>query len=337
MNITDKEKKGLLLYGKEQKLANSIFHIDIEQETSTSHYDLITCSLLYNCQWKTISFAYIHPKASTHDYELVAQLTKTSDIIIGDLNIDTRKDKYKRFETFLQNTDTKSILTEKTHRDGGQIDHCLIKKSNETNLMHATSFASLYSDHNAIVLRIALDPTDNVKELPLTKPLDERYARNTENTDDDDISTGKVKTIHIKADDKDDELPNANEPLIPHKHMQRIINNRWLTDTTIEALFKLITEDPKTKKTYAFSTKFYTKLKKAKFNYAKSVKSWTKDTDIFTNELLLFPIHDISHWILITAHINQQNIRLTLHDPYDQDKRIEMLNHIESYLQKEYE
>jgi len=58
---------------------------------------------------------------------------------------------------------------------------------------------------------------------------------------------------------------------------------------------------------FAFSTFFYSKLSSQGY---KSVSHWHKDTDLFGNRLLLFPVHleELSHWCLVVANVSKRQL-----------------------------
>lgn len=272
-NTKDKKKMGMLLYAKHAEN----FNITTISHNSTSEYEFIKCNINFSGRNSKIYFIYVHPKATSEEYDNLAQNIKASDIIIGDLNIDTingGKSKRKKLQKFLRSTETKSVLKEKTHRDGGQLDNCLIQSEFPSNQIYVTSFASLYSDHHAIDLRIALDEQDQVKVSPKVLPPDELWA-----TDDEDDIT------ETESENESNELPSTKIPLISDEHMSRITNNQWLLDEIIDAYLNLVVQESQTQKiqkTWAFTTKFYTNLMQSechnheqrhKFKY-ENIKSW---------------------------------------------------------------
>ena len=57
--------------------------------------------------------------------------------------------------------------------------------------------------------------------------------------------------------------------------------------------------------TYAFSTFFYPRLMDVGFN---AVKRWTKKVDLFSQSLILIPVHLGMHWCLATIDIDAKAI-----------------------------
>ena len=56
---------------------------------------------------------------------------------------------------------------------------------------------------------------------------------------------------------------------------------------------------------YAFSTFFYPRLMDVGFN---AVKRWTKKVDLFSQSLILIPVHLGMHWCLATIDIDAKAI-----------------------------
>jgi sentrin-specific protease 1 len=55
---------------------------------------------------------------------------------------------------------------------------------------------------------------------------------------------------------------------------------------------------------HIFSTHFYPALKKSGYD---KVKRWTNKIDIFSCDLLLFPIHADDHWSLVAVDLKRKN------------------------------
>ncbi|KAL7675574.1 hypothetical protein ACOME3_001841 [Neoechinorhynchus agilis] len=85
---------------------------------------------------------------------------------------------------------------------------------------------------------------------------------------------------------------------------------------------------------YAFSSFFYVRLS-AKDGY-KTVKRWTRKVDIFSYDILFIPVHQNSHWTLVSVHLKEKEIRY-----YDslgtKSNNVSILNTIYKYLETEHE
>jgi len=84
-----------------------------------------------------------------------------------------------------------------------------------------------------------------------------------------------------------------------------LTGKRWLNDQVIEIFLNMVANRSLTKdfrarnlpKTYSMSTYFFPNLVTKGYS---TVKSWTKDVDLFSYSLVLIPIHMDSHWSLAT-------------------------------------
>lgn len=83
----------------------------------------------------------------------------------------------------------------------------------------------------------------------------------------------------------------------------------WLNDEVINFYMNLLIERGKNDNypnVYAFNTFFYPKLLKTGF---ASVRRWTKKVDLFSNDLLLIPVHLGMHWCLATVDFRTKCVR----------------------------
>jgi Ulp1 family protease len=95
------------------------------------------------------------------------------------------------------------------------------------------------------------------------------------------------------------------------KDYECLQENKWLNDTIIDFSLQNV-EMPRRdrKRTYIFSTQFYTSLTsqitESEVNIGQTqsqirferVKNWTKNTNLFEKDFIVVPIHDINHWFV---------------------------------------
>ena len=84
----------------------------------------------------------------------------------------------------------------------------------------------------------------------------------------------------------------------------------------------------KCKDVYIFSSFFYTKLVACG---CKGVERWAKSIDLFSKRELLFPVHHINHWCLVS--VNVENCQVSLYDSLSHlNKCNSFMDAIEKYL-----
>lgn len=99
---------------------------------------------------------------------------------------------------------------------------------------------------------------------------------------------------------------------ILRKDIQRLLGTNWLNDEIINVYMNLLVLRGKTspyKRTYAFNTFFYPKLRESGYS---SIRRWTRRIDIFSYDFLIVPVHLGSHWCL--AFIDFPNREISYYD-----------------------
>ncbi|XP_037925674.1 sentrin-specific protease 1-like [Hermetia illucens] len=95
---------------------------------------------------------------------------------------------------------------------------------------------------------------------------------------------------------------------ITKKDINTLTNNNWLNDQIINFYLNLIAEDntnkPNLPKIHIMNFFFVPMLKTLGYN---TVKRWTRKIDIFTNNLIIIPVHkNNNHWTLATIDLNNR-------------------------------
>ncbi|NXC20931.1 SENP2 protease, partial [Corythaeola cristata] len=86
-------------------------------------------------------------------------------------------------------------------------------------------------------------------------------------------------------------------------------NLHWLNDVVINFYMSLLMERSKKEgypAVHAFSTFFYPKLISGGY---KAVKRWTRNVDLFKQDLILVPVHLRVHWVLVAIDIRKKIIK----------------------------
>lgn len=176
----------------------------------------------------------------------------------------------------------------------------------------------------------------------------------------------KVKELHREGEDEyEDEYEEEEEELVQlTPDMEDVIDNalqnappgevlvdkfntqitrhdvstlaglNWLNDEVINFYMNLLIERGKNDNypnVHAFNTFFYPKLMKTGF---QSVRRWTKKFDIFSNDILLIPIHLGVHWCLATVDFRDKSVRYYDSMLGDNNKCLEALL---KYLEDEHQ
>lgn len=97
---------------------------------------------------------------------------------------------------------------------------------------------------------------------------------------------------------------------ITRGHMHTLDGLNWLNDEVINFYMELIVKRSKElddiPKVHAMNTFFYPKLKTQSYT---SVKRWTRRVDIFSKDIILFPIHLGVHWCLAIADFRKKELQ----------------------------
>ncbi|XP_039250119.2 sentrin-specific protease 1-like [Styela clava] len=97
---------------------------------------------------------------------------------------------------------------------------------------------------------------------------------------------------------------------ITREHMSTLFGLNWLNDEIINFYMELIVQRSKDVKDYpavhSMNTFFYPRLSTQSYT---SVRRWTKKVDIFSKDIVLYPIHLGVHWCLAVVDFISKQIR----------------------------
>ena len=100
----------------------------------------------------------------------------------------------------------------------------------------------------------------------------------------------------------DEIMSSAFKLRLTREDIQTLGNRRWLNDEVVNFYMNLLMERGKKDnypRVYAFSTFFYPKLLSEGY---RAVKRWTRNVNLFKQDIILVPIHLRSHWTLVVSH-----------------------------------
>jgi len=121
---------------------------------------------------------------------------------------------------------------------------------------------------------------------------------------------------------------------ITREDMNKLSGLQWLNDELINYYMELIVDRSKKTegmpKCHAMNTFFYPKLSTQSY---KSVRRWTKKVDIFSLDLVFYPIHLGVHWTLAVVDFRSKEINY-----YDSmgSPNAKCLHHLRQYLSEEH-
>ncbi|XP_038049902.1 uncharacterized protein LOC119723371 isoform X2 [Patiria miniata] len=132
--------------------------------------------------------------------------------------------------------------------------------------------------------------------------------------------------------------PNEADPILVNigknelrkSDLDTLEEGEWLNDCVINAYFFLLSVVSPLK-VFTHSSFFFFSLVKRGY---EGVKRWTKNVDLFTQDLIFIPVHNKSHWSLVVVHIKEGIIEYynssTMLDGYPRS-----MMHIRDYLKSE--
>ena len=145
----------------------------------------------------------------------------------------------------------------------------------------------------------------------------------------------------LAAGDDDEQLVEFENIPVTRSDMRTLHRQNWLNDEVINLFLKLMTAREASKtddlpKCYFAQTNFYTKLAESGKGYCyKDVRRWTKKVDVFTKDMIIFPIHcHGNHWTL--AVINLIAKRFEYYDSL-RGHAGNVLTHLRQWLMDEHE
>ncbi|NXC37554.1 SENP2 protease, partial [Penelope pileata] len=130
----------------------------------------------------------------------------------------------------------------------------------------------------------------------------------------------------------DEVMSSAFKLRITREDIHTLADIQWLNDEVINFYMNLLMERGKKEgypSVYAFSTFFYPKLD---FGGYKAVRRWTRDVDLFKQDMVIVPIHLTAHWTL--AVIDMRKKTITYFDSFGK-KGDKICDTLFRYLQEE--
>ncbi|XP_022087966.1 uncharacterized protein LOC110977818 [Acanthaster planci] len=133
-----------------------------------------------------------------------------------------------------------------------------------------------------------------------------------------------------KAGEEDPIVITIGKNELRKSDLATLEEGEWLNDCVINAYFFLLSVVSPLK-VFTHSSFFFLSLFKRGY---EGVKRWTKNVDLFEQDLIFIPVHNKSHWSLVVVHIREGIIEYynssTMLDGYPRS-----MMHVRDYLQAE--
>ncbi|NWR81808.1 SENP2 protease, partial [Centropus unirufus] len=104
-------------------------------------------------------------------------------------------------------------------------------------------------------------------------------------------------------------LSSAFKLNVTREDIRTLEGRHWLNDEIINFYMNLLVERSKKEgypAIHAFSTFFYPKLTSGGY---RAVKRWTRNVDLFKQDLILIPVHLMEHWTLVVIDTRKKTIK----------------------------
>ncbi|XP_021249561.1 sentrin-specific protease 2 isoform X2 [Numida meleagris] len=131
---------------------------------------------------------------------------------------------------------------------------------------------------------------------------------------------------------RDEIMSSAFKLRITRDDIQTLSEIEWLNDEVINFYMNLLMERSKKEgypAVYAFSTFFYPKLLSEGY---RAVRRWTRNVNLFKQDIILVPIHLRAHWTLVVVDVRKKTI--TYFDSFSK-KGDKICENIFQYLEEE--
>ena len=345
-SLPNSQSRGMVLYMKKD-CGHAVPDVITDRRKHTETIEAVIADM-------KVCFVYIHPNALKKDVDSLQNVFRPSDLVMGDLNINTMDERgtgSKRLSKIADEAFKQSVLKEPTHQRFSQPDHILLQKY-FFNKFLASTYKNLYSDHNSITFR-----TTNMRDAELIqgaknedndKKNNEQYSNkrtNKETVNSQSNSDAKFNTTLLiessgETDDDDDHDLVVFDEISRMKLFERDIleldGTNWLRGNVIDLYLILCTRD-KTDQ-YSLPWNFFTQFSQEDKNIGYSkIKNLTRNMDIFSLKLLLIPIYVTNHWILATVEdLGCPIINVKLYDPKYNDRYSFVLKEVQCFLEMEY-
>ncbi|XP_071798468.1 uncharacterized protein [Asterias amurensis] len=191
-----------------------------------------------------------------------------------------------------------------------------------------------------------LDLVDNFVENGVKDGLHEpkEVVNNGEQSFIDDLHDDEINSIHTDCDSEEPDrgtqassyisddvvIINIGRNELRRSDLDTLQEGEWLNDCVINAYFILLGEVSPLN-VFSHSSFFFWSLYKRGY---EGVKRWTKNVDLFAQDVIFIPVHNKSHWTLVAVDVKKGIIEYynssTFHDGYPHS-----VKHIQQYLKDE--
>ena len=278
------EHMGMLLLTPKNRpgqLKNNCIAFDLAEdikESSKKERERVKVQLVHFKYYdERITFIYSRVTPSMKDTSKICEITKHSNFILGDLNLNVLEEADEQKLNLICGTDKIKHLNQITTVRGNQPDHILVLKDKRHSI-YTNAYFNFASDHKSIVMRMS------------------RYVND------------KIIEADQSCNDQPRKMSNIN---LEKSNFDSLDGYNWLNDTVINEYNSLLME--KYTDTFVFSSFFSESFLTLDRGY-EHVSRYTKSLDIFNCRLVLFPLLESSHWFLAVMQLDQNQLYIL--DPF---------------------
>ena len=264
----------------------------------------------------TSAFIYTRQTPTKKQVKDLVQELSNVDLIIGDLNLDPKKQEDICKLELLCETRAK-VLNEATTIRFNQLDHILLDTTKFSSFF-ATSYHNYTTDHNCLTVRIGKN--DNKLKIPFLQRLSSTPEKTTKKMNQlqkpkkrkiplIEGSTGVISCneIHLKQENvnqSSSDFGNTDNG----RDLTCLNPPNWLNDEVINNYLTLLRKQ--NRDVFSYTTYFYVAFSQKGFD---GVRNYYRKYDILSFKTILIPIHYSNHWFLIQYN-GKELISL---DPYN--------------------
>ena len=263
------------------------------------------------------AFIYTRHTPTKKQVNDIVQDLSNIDLIMGDLNLDPRKQEDRaKLDMLCKNREM--VLNETTTIRFNQLDHILLNNS-KFGSFYATSYHNYTTDHSCITARIG--KMDNNLKIPFLQKLSstpEKITKKVNQIKTQDTMKKRQSEESTTNLRKNKKINIIRKEVIESKRSEDGANNdfdlsclnspNWLNDEVINNYLQLLKKENQS--VFMFTTFFFTAFQRKGFN---GVMNYYRSYNILSYKMILIPIHHSNHWFLIEYNGKE----LVSFDPYN--------------------
>ena len=268
---------------------------------------------------RKFTFLYCNSTPNKPEIDWLKNVTDSSDFVTGDMNLNPRNDSDKSKLNELCGKKKIIHLNRITTIQGNQLDHILINKDYKHHVV-TDAFMTFASDHRTIVMRISKYSNDEIKEEIEEKSIQPKnYVKKEKKETTGEIKeVKKEKVIEVVDNEETETIDISRNDSEYIARLNTLDGSTWLNDYVVNYYGELLMKENSDIMVFSsfFSASFF--AQKKPFDL---VNKFSKRKDIFAFKVVIFPLHELSHWFL--AVLNNETKELCILDPFNPSKYVE--------------